>query len=77
MNNTDLRNFIISKLVEKYKTKNYMEIGKGFLYLIRKLEYNSKPLFDYISNDLNKSNPLEFIYLLLNNSKPVTCKICG
>ena len=77
MNNTDLRNFIISKLVEKYKTKNYMEIGKGFLYLIRKLEYNNKPLFDYISNDLNKSNPLEFLYLLLNNSKPATCKICG
>lgn len=72
----ELRNFIFDKINERYKTKNYMEIGKSFVPFLRKLIYNNKPLFDYINEDLAKDNALEFLYLLLNDSDPVLCKVC-
>jgi len=72
----ELRNFIFDKINERYKTKNYMEIGKSFVPFLRKLIYNNKPLFDYINEDLAKNNALEFYIYLLNDSDPVLRRLC-
>ena len=75
--NSELKKFILYETFRKFNTYDYMNAGKGFTLFLKHLTYNSKPLFDYISKDLNKSNPLEFIYLLLNNTQPSKCKVCG
>jgi len=75
--NEEIKKFILEELFKKYKTKNYKEIGRGISLFFRKLKYKNKLLFNYILEDLNISNPFEFLYLVLNNVQPNKCKVCG